>query len=127
MYIDANSIKINDTYMGEYITSVRYGYHKLWGNDTGRNSLDGTFSGTLKGVFPKFTLRFRRLTKTELETLAPILDSASQQFTYYDPNLKTEKTLTTYTGDWEIENKGFVSDSRRNDGFEMSFISMSRR
>ena len=127
MYIDANSIIINDITMGQYITDVRYGYHKIWGSDTGRNSLNGDFNGTLKGIFPKFTLKFRRLTKSELELLTPILDSAEQTFTYYDPNLKATNTIKTYNGDWEIENSSFVSETRKNSAFEMSFIAKKKR
>ena len=127
MFIDKNSIVINDISMGQYITSVRYSYNKLWGSDTGRNSLDGSFNGTLKGIFPKFTLKFRKLNKTDLETIIPILDSAAQTFTYYDPLLKATNTISTYTGDWEIENSGFVSETRKNGTFEISFIAKKKR
>lgn len=37
MFIDKNSITINNVNMGQYLLSVKYSYNKLWGNDTGRN------------------------------------------------------------------------------------------
>ena len=85
MFIDNDSIVINNVSMGKYITQAKFGYHKLWANDSGRN-LAGVMSGTLIGIFPKITLSFRKLTRTELEMLAPIFDSARQNVTYYDPN-----------------------------------------
>lgn len=127
MYIDKNSIVIDGISMGDYITGVGFEWHKQWGSDTGRNSLDGTFNGTFKGVFPKFILKFRRLTKSELELLEPILDSAEQTFTYYDPKYKRLNTIKTYNGDWANENNGLVSETRKNNAFEQSFIARKKR
>lgn len=126
MFIDKNSININGVNMGRYLVQVEYQYPKLWGDDTGRN-LAGQFTGSLLGVFPKFSLEFRRLTKSELETIAPILDSDAQTFTYYDPFKRQTISLSTYTGDWSVVNKGRVDDKRKNEGFSISFISRSRR
>lgn len=85
-------------------------------------------TGTLIGIFPKIVVQFRKLNKTELELIAPILDSASQSLIYYDPNKKTNVTMTTYTGDYEITNKGKIdSNGRKNEGFSCSFISVSKR
>lgn len=126
MFIDKNSININGVNMGLYLVQVEYQYPKLWGDDTGRN-LAGQFTGSLLGVFPKFSLEFRRLTKSELETIAPILDSDAQTFTYYDPFKRQTISLSTYTGDWSVVNKGRVDDKRKNEGFSISFISRSRR
>ena len=77
MYIDKNSLKVkigNQEYvnLGQYITSVEYQFNKLWGPDSGRN-LAGEQSGTLLGIFPKLVVSFRRLTKSEIELLTPIL------------------------------------------------------
>ena len=85
-------------------------------------------SGTLLGIFPKLILQFRKLTKAELELLAPIFDSANQTVTYYDPNKKANYTMTTYTGDYEITNKNIIGEnSHKNEGFQISFIAVSRR
>ena len=126
MFIDKDSIMINNVSFGQYILSAKYGYHKLWASDTGRN-LAGVNTGTLIGIFPKITLQFRKLTKTELEAIVPILDSATQNVTYYDPNKKTNITIGTFTNDWELNNNGIINSYRKNEGFEISFIARRKR
>lgn len=126
MFINANSITINGVSMGQYITEAKYGYNKLWSSDSGRN-LAGTQSGTLIGIFPKLILQFRPLKKSELEIIAPILDSASQTTTYYDPNKKRNITMTTYTGDYEVVNRNIINGNARNEGFSCSFIAVRKR
>ena len=125
MFINPNSLIVNNINLGKYIVEARYGYNKLWSSDSGRN-LAGTQSGTLIGIFPKIIVQFRKLTQTELETLAPILDSARQTVQYYDPSKKAMTTMTTYTGDYEVINKGIIGHIK-NEGFQISFISTKRR
>ena len=125
MFINPNSLIVNNINLGKYIVEARYGYNKLWSSDSGRN-LAGTQSGTLIGIFPKIIVQFRKLTQTELETLAPILDSVRQTVQYYDPNKKAMTTMTTYTGDYEVINKGIIGHIK-NEGFQISFISTKRR
>ena len=125
MFIDKNSLIVNGINLGKYIVQATYSYNKLWSSDSGRN-LAGTQSGTLVGIFPKIIVQFRKLTQTELETLAPILDSSRQTVQYYDPNKKTMTTMSTYTGDYEVVNKGIVGHVK-NEGFQISFISTKRR
>lgn len=125
MFIDKNSLIVNNINLGKYIVQANYSYNKLWSNDSGRN-LAGTQSGTLVGIFPKIIVQFRKLTQTELETLAPVLDSARQTVQYYDPNKKAMTTMSTYTGDYEVVNKGIVGHVK-NEGFQISFISTKRR
>lgn len=126
MFLDKNSIIINGINMGQYIVQAQYSYNKLWSSDSGRN-LAGVQSGTLIGIFPKIILQFRKLTKAELETIIPILDSARQNITYYDPNKKQNITIETYTGDYEIVNKYIIGTNRKNEGFACSFIATSKR
>lgn len=127
MFIDKDSLIVNGISIGKYLVQAEYQYPKLWGNDTGRN-LAGSFTGSLLGIFPKIIVQFRKLTKDELETIAPILDSQSQNVTYYDPVKKQKITIKTYTGDWSIVNKSIVGhDGIKNEGFSISFISMKRR
>lgn len=126
MFIDRNSIIINGVSMGQYIVQANYSYNKLWSSDSGRN-LSGKQSGTLIGIFPKLILQFRKLTKAELEIIVPILDSARQTVTYYDANKKTNVTMTTYTGDYEVVNKNIIDNFHKNEGFSCSFIAVSRR
>lgn len=126
MFINKNSIVINGVNFGQYLVEAKYSYNKLWSSDTGRN-LAGVNTGTLIGIFPKIILQFRKLTKAELETIVPILDSATQSFTYYDPNKQQSITITTYTGDYEVSNKGELNKGRKNEGFSCSFIAIRKR
>ena len=131
MFINKNSLQIkisggNYINLGNYIVEAKYGYNKLWSSDTGRN-LAGTQTGTLKGIFPKIIVQFRKLTKTELELLAPILDDARQTIKYYDPKKKTNVEMVTYSGDWELINKNIINSNYKNDGFQISFISIAKR
>lgn len=126
MFIDKNSVIINNVNMGQYLVQVEYQFNKLYGGDSGRN-LAGVMSGTLIGTFPKLILQFRKLTKAELEIVVPILDSASQTVSYYDPNKKAQTTMTTYTGDYSIVDKGTIGSGKKNEGFSCSFIAVSKR
>lgn len=122
MFIDKDSVIINGISMGQYCVEAKFGYNKLWSSDSGRN-LAGTQSGTLVGIFPKIILQFRRLSKEELNVISRILDSTNQTVQYYDPNKNQKITMTTYTGDWELTNKGI----NKNEGFSCSFISTRKR
>lgn len=132
MFISKDSIKVktpsmvNYISLGNYLVQAQYGYNKLWASDSGRN-LAGVMSGTLIGIFPKIILQFRKLTKSELETISPILDSAGQSFQYYDPTKQTTVTMDTYTGDYEITDKNIISGNSKNEGFSCSFISIRKR
>lgn len=122
MFIDEDSITIDTIKIGQYILEAKFGYHKLWSEDSVRN-LAGSMTGTLIGIYPKITLQFRKLSKAELEIIAPILDKENQSVTYYDPQKKANVTMTTYTGDWELVNRGIS----QNQGFSCSFISTKKR
>lgn len=126
MFINKNSLIINSVNMGNYITQAQYSYNKLWSEDSGRN-LSGTQTGTLIGIYPKIIVTFRKLTQAELKVITPILDSASQTVSYYDPTKQAQTTMTTYTGDYEILNKHIISGKSKNEGFTCSFISKSKR
>ena len=123
MFINKDSITVNNISMGQYLLSAKFEFNKLWGSDTGRN-LAGTMTGTLVGVFPKITMTFRKLTKAEMNIIAPILDSENQTVIYYDPSTNQNETITTYTGDWSYENKRIVD---KNESFEISFIATEKR
>ena len=122
MFINKDSIIINNVSMGQYLLSAKYEFNKLWGSDTGRN-LAGKMTGTLVGIFPKLILTFRKLSKAELNIIAPILDSPSQTITYYDASTNQNETIQTYTGDWSIQN----SSIGKNESFECSFIALEKR
>lgn len=130
MFVDVNSITItvdNQTVsMGQYLVSAKFGFHKLWDKNSGRN-LAGSQTGTLVGIFPKITMQFRKLTKTELEYLAPFLDSAFQTTNYYDPKKKQQTTMSTYSNDWEVNNRKIIYGDNKNEGFSWAVISRKRR
>ena len=123
MFVNKDSITINNVSMGDYLLSAKYEYNKLWASDTGRN-LAGKMTGTLVGIFPKIILTFRKLTQAEMNIIAPILDSGTQTLIYYDPSLNQNVTLSTYTGDWNYVNK---RTGGKNESFECSLIARERR
>ena len=122
MYVDKNSIIINNVNMGDYLVQADFEYNKLWSSDSGRN-LAGTQKGTLIGIFPKLVLTYRALTKDEVHRLAPIFDSARQTAQYYDDNKGRMVTMTTYTGDWKAVSKKI----NKCESFSISFISTKKR
>lgn len=132
MFLNANSLQIKKSggsyvNLGQYLTQVEYGYNKLWASDTGRN-LKGKTTGTLLGIVPKIKLSFGPLTQGELETLAPILNSAFQTTKFYSPEDRAMIEIQTYTGDWATTNKNtFVNVARANEGFEISLIATTPR
>lgn len=119
---------VNGINLTPYLTSITISYSKLWGSDTGRNTLSGKYSGTLIGIFPKFECQFRRLTQQEMEYLIPILDTPIQTTTYYDPNKKQKLSIETYTGDLQFTQKNIFSKlAKAEEPFSISFIATSRR
>ena len=131
MFINKNSLLVkisggNYVNLGDYILDAEYSYNKLWSSDSGRN-LAGKQSGTLIGIFPKIIVQFRKLNKTEMETIAPILDASRQTIKYYDPKKKTNVEMVTYTGDWKVTNKHIIDSNGKNEGFQISFISVAKR
>lgn len=122
MYDDKDSIIIDGINIGQYITEAKFGYNKLWSNDTGRN-LAGNMVGTFKGIFPKITLKFRSLEKEELNIIAPLLNKARQNLQYYDPEKNKKITIETYTGDWELVSRS-IEDGQP---FSCAFISTKKR
>lgn len=127
MFLNKNSLLINGINIGQYLVEVEYGYNKAWGKDSGRNLL-AEMSGTFLGIIVKLRLTFGKLTQQELELLAPILDSAWQQTTYYDPVKKAMTTIDTYTGDWNTLNKStFINHARANESFSISVIAVRPR
>jgi len=127
MLIDINSLVINSVNMGNYITEARISYNKVWGDDTGRNTLSGNFTGTLKGIFPKITVQFAPLNQTDIEALVQILDSATQSVTYYDPYKKQSVSMTTYSSDYELLYKNLMDNGANAEGFSCSFIATKKR
>ncbi len=121
MFVDKDSVIIDNISMGKYLVKVLFGYHKIWSEDSGR-TLSFKHIGTLGGIFPKLTLFFRSLSNEELKLLAPILDRENQTVTYDDP-VKNRRPMTTYSGDWEIE----YENMGRGKPFTCAFIATEKR
>lgn len=121
MYTDKDSVIVNNISLGDYIVQAKFGYHKLWSSDSGRNlakSVVGTFD-----IFPKITVTFKKLSQEELETISPIVNALSQSTTYYDPDYKRMNTISTYTNDLEYVQKNIG----KLENFDVSFIARNRR
>ena len=108
MFLNKDSLYMDNISMGKYLTQVKYGYHKLWSSDSGR-ALSGKQS--------------RSLTEKELTYLAPHFDNARQTIKYIDPNKNKEISIETYSGDWEIVYKNI----KKGQAFDLSFIAVDRR
>lgn len=121
MLLNKNNFTINGEKVGEYVSQIKFGYHKLWGSDSGRNMAQSV-AGSFK-IFPKFTLKFREMNQQEIEKWQPIINAQSQSVNYYDPDKKKQNTVATYTNDLEYvqENLGEIDD------FEVAFISRKAR
>lgn len=126
MLINKNSFKIDGVNFGQYLQEIKFGRHKIWSSDTGRNNLSGTYTGTLVGTFPKFTLSFGPLTQAQLEYVSPYLEKAQQTITYYCPKTQTTKTISTYSGDYEYSNQNTLDNVNANEPFEISFIARTK-
>lgn len=91
--------------MSQYCISIHYGYHKIWGKDTGRNN-GGDNSGTLLGIYPKITFTFRKLDKNEIKTVLRLFNKAENKVTFYNPDLEKRITeMSCYSNDQEFDQK----------------------
>lgn len=50
-------------------------------------------------------MTFKKLNRSQLHTIATILDRAEQTVQYIDPNTNAQKTIKTYSGDWKYTSK----------------------
>lgn len=126
MLINKNSFKIDGVSFAPYLEKVKFGRHKIWHKDAGRNNLSGTYTGSLVGTFPKFTLSFGPLTQAQLEYITPYLEKAEQSINYYSNKLKRQNTLACYSGDYEYENQNTLDNLDENEPFEISFIARTK-
>ncbi|MCI9247500.1 MAG: hypothetical protein HFJ30_10495 [Clostridia bacterium] len=105
MLIDKDSLIIDGVKMAQYLISAKFGYHKIWGKDTGR-ALSGDNSGTLKGIYPKITMTFRKLNEEEVGIILSLFNKAENKVTFYNPDLKkTIKNMSCYSNDQEMDQK----------------------
>lgn len=123
MLIDKNSLIIDDVKMAQYLTKVKFGYHKIWGKDTGR-SLSGDNSGTLKGIYPKITMTFRRLNDEEVGIILALFNKAENKVTFYNPDLgRNIVNMSCYSNDQEMDQEHLG----KIEGYSSAVISNKKR
>ncbi len=123
MLIDKNSLIIDGIKMAQYLTKVKFGYHKIWSSDTGRN-MAGTNSGTLVGIFPKITMTFRRLNDEEIGIVLSLFNKAENKVTFYNPDLKKAiYNMSCYSNDQEFEQSNFG----KIEGYSCAVVSNKKR
>lgn len=105
MLINKESLIIDGVKMAQYIIEAKFGYHKIWGKDTGR-ALSGDNSGTLKGIYPKITMTFRKLNDEEVGIILSLFNKAENKVTFYNPDLrKNIVNMSCYSNDQEYSQK----------------------
>lgn len=123
MLINENSLIIDGINMAQYLIKVKFGYHKIWSSDTGRN-MAGTNSGTLIGIFPKITMTFRKLDEEQINTVLSLFNKAENMVTFYNPDLeRTISNMSCYSNDQEYEQTNFG----KIEGYSCSLISNRKR
>ena len=124
MIIDKNLFYIDGIKMNKYpILQVTFGYPKMWGDDTWRDTLSWTFSGTFKGVYPIFTIYFGATDQQQIEELTALFDRPHVVVKYYDPNKKEWIEKGCYTPDYSLDFKrvGIA------EGFNLQLTSEAKR
>lgn len=123
MLIDKDSLIIDGVKMAQYITKAKFGYHKIWGKDTGR-ALSGDNSGTLKGIYPKITMTFRKLNEKEAGDILSLFNKAENKVTFYNPDLRrTIHNMSCYSNDQEMEQEYL----EKVQGYSSAVISNKKR
>lgn len=123
MLINKDSVIVDGVSMAQYCKSIRFGYHKVWGKDTGRNNA-GDNSGTLLGKYPKLTFTFHRLYEEDIGKLLAIFNKEEIKVSFYNPDLKKMVyNMSCYANDQEYEQKdfGFI------DGYSSAVIANRKR
>lgn len=96
----------------------------LWGDDTGREAMDGHYSGTFIGYFTKIELIIGKTTQEEMTYNKNILEHPLINLTY--PSEKTGQDITE-------EFYGTAIQAKKNnykgkyDGFTISLVGTVRR
>lgn len=98
-------VTVDGVSMAQFCSSIHFGYHKMWGKDTGRNN-GGDNSGTLLGIYPKITFTFHSLDKDGVKTLLRLFNKAGNKVTFYNPDLEKEiVNMSCYSNDQEFDQK----------------------
>lgn len=123
MLVDKESLIIDGVKMAQYIIEAKFGYHKIWGKDTGR-ALSGDNSGTLKGIYPKITMTYRKLNAEEIGIILSLFNKAENKVTFYNPDLKKKIVdMSCYSNDQEYNQKYLG----KTEGYSSAVISNKKR
>lgn len=123
MLINKDSLIIDNIQMAQYLTKVKFGYHKIWSSDSGRN-MAGTNSGTLVGIFPKITMTFRKLNEEEIALMLSLFNKAENLVTFYNPDLRKKIiNMSCYSNDQEYEQEYLG----KIEGYSCAVISNKKR
>lgn len=97
---------------------------KLWSSDTGR-SMTGENKGTLVGIFPKLVVKCGRMGEDDMSSFLYLVNQASANIQYYDPQYKKTVTASFYFNDAEPE----IASSKwmRYGGIEIHAVANKRR
>ncbi len=95
----------NEYANGEYVplgrlTQYNPALPKLWSSDTGR-SMTGENKGTLVGIFPKLTIKSGRMGEDDMSSFLYLVNQASADIRYYDPQYKKTVEASFYFNDAE--------------------------
>lgn len=101
MFDGKDSITIEGISMGQYLTEITYGYFDTWSSDTGY-TLSNKFTGTFKGTVPKWTLKFRPLTTSEITYLTTNIFRKTLLTVVYKDASGVSKTFYAHKGDLEL-------------------------
>lgn len=103
---------------------------KQWGTDTGRDTLDGTFSGTLVGIFPKITCEIgkahSKLTPEDISALISLGDEKQMQCKYYDSKYRCYCIGDFYTDDMSDSISSSSSSGTRHGTLSFTFVAIKK-
>lgn len=102
------------------------GEEPLWGDDAGRSTMDGSYSGTLIGYFTKINLNFMPMDEDDMAYNQSLLKRAFFNVTYQDKKTKTMVTERFYNGD-TINAKVDSYKKGRYGEFSLSLVAVNRR
>lgn len=119
-----DDLVIDGVQMAPYLLEATFGYHKIWSKNSGRNSLTGDNSGRLIGIYPKITMKFRRLNTSEVGLILRLFNKANNVVKCYNPDLNKIVTMNScYSNDQEINQKYLG----KIDGYSAAVISNKKR
>lgn len=78
------------------ILKIEHSIEPLWNKDAGRNSNNGTYTGTFCGYFDKLTLNIGKTTQNELTTIRNAIESPIIQVKFKDTKTGLDKTEQFY-------------------------------